>query len=49
MKIIASIEDPDVIHKILDYLGLPTDVPTPAPPRSQPSEFEDIVYDLDSL
>ncbi len=49
MKVIAAIEDPDVIRKILVHLGLPTDIPTPVPPRSQQSEFDEIVYDLDSL
>ena len=49
MKIIASIEEPDVIHRILDHLGLPTEVPSPAPPRSRQADFEEIIYDLDSL
>jgi hypothetical protein len=49
MKIIAAIEEPDVIRRILDHLGLPTDAPTPAPPRSRQTEFDEIIYDLDSL
>jgi hypothetical protein len=34
LKIIAAIEDPAVIAKILAHLGLPTRAPPQAPPRS---------------
>jgi hypothetical protein len=34
MKIIACIEDPQVIKKILSHLGLPTKAPTIFPPRN---------------
>jgi hypothetical protein len=34
MRVVATIEDPVVIRKILTYLGLPTDVPAPRPPPS---------------
>jgi hypothetical protein len=36
MKIIASIEDPAVIKKILQHLGLPTKPPQPWPARGPP-------------
>ena len=49
MKVIAAIEDPKVVCKILDHLGLPTDVPSPAPAKSSQIEFEEIVYDLDDF
>ena len=32
MQLIATIEDPSVIRKILAQLGLPTEVPQPRPP-----------------
>jgi hypothetical protein len=32
MRVVATIEDPVVIRKILAHLGLPTDVPAPRPP-----------------
>jgi hypothetical protein len=31
-RVVATIEDPVVIRKILTHLGLPTDVPAPRPP-----------------
>ena len=37
MKIIASIEDPRVIKKILSHLGLPSKPPMPWPARGPPS------------
>ncbi len=37
MKIIASIEDPRVIKKILSHLGLPSKPPMPWPARGSPS------------
>jgi len=32
MRVIATIEDPVVIRKILTHLGLPTEVPAASPP-----------------
>jgi hypothetical protein len=32
MQVIATIEDPVVIQKILTHLGLPTEPPAPGPP-----------------
>ena len=41
MKIIAAIEDPKVIKKILAHLGLPTKAPTPWPVRGPPDSFDE--------
>ena len=44
MKIIAAIEDPKVIRKILDHSGLPTKPPSLHPARGAPKQqhhFED--------
>jgi len=34
LRLVATIENRDVIERILAHLGLPVDVPTPAPARS---------------
>ena len=36
LRLLATIEHRAVVEKILRHLGLPTDVPRPAPPRSPP-------------
>lgn len=36
MRLIALIDQADVIRRILGHLGLPTDVPEPAPARAPP-------------
>ena len=42
MKIIAAVEDPQVIKKILDHLGLPSTPPLATPARGPPpSEWDD--------
>ena len=41
MSIIAAIEDPPVIKKILDHLGLPSRQPMPWPARGPPSRAAD--------
>jgi hypothetical protein len=46
MQLIALIEDPDVIKKILDHLGLPTETPKARPARAPP---EDPQLDFDEL
>ena len=38
MKIIAAIEDPKVIRKILEHMGLPTKPPTLHPARGPPMQ-----------
>lgn len=43
MRVIATIEDPAVIRKILECLGLPYEPPRRAPPRAPPQgEFESL-------
>jgi len=34
MRVVATIENPVVIRRILTHLGLPTAAPTPRPPPS---------------
>ena len=41
-KIIAAIEDPKVIKKILNHLGLPTKPPEPWPARGPPSRLRSL-------
>jgi len=41
MKIIASIEDPQVIKKILEHLGIPSKLPIPWPARGPPQRADD--------
>jgi hypothetical protein len=36
MRLLATIEDAAVVRRILEHLGVPTDVPTPWPARSPP-------------
>lgn len=47
MKFLALIEDPAVIRKILDHLGLPPEPPRPRPARPPPDDpqldFDDFV------
>jgi hypothetical protein len=40
MRLIALIEQADVIRRILGHLGLPTDVPGPAPARAPPRVYD---------
>jgi hypothetical protein len=37
MSLIATIDDPRIIRKILGHLGLPTEVPQPRPARPPPA------------
>ena len=39
MKLIALIEDPVVIAKILDHLGLSSEIPRARPARPPPERF----------
>jgi hypothetical protein len=41
MKIIAAIEEPNVIEKTLSHLGLPTKAPTPWQASEPPLAFDD--------
>jgi hypothetical protein len=36
LRLIALIQQADVIRRILTHLGVPVEVPTPQPPRSPP-------------
>ena len=47
MRVISTIEDPKVIRRILEHLGLPTEIPSPAPARSRFLGDDGVVYDLD--
>ncbi|MCP4602140.1 MAG: hypothetical protein GY847_16760 [Proteobacteria bacterium] len=40
MKIVALIDQPQVIKKILKHFGLPTEIPQARPARSPPREKE---------
>jgi hypothetical protein len=40
MRLIALIEQADVIRRILRHLGLPTEVPEPAPARAPPRVYD---------
>ena len=40
VRLIALIDDPPVIRRILGHLGLPTEVPAARPPRAPPIPFE---------
>ena len=48
MRIIAAIDDPPLVEKILAHLGLPSERPVIAPARSPPQlEFDDEFGDSD--
>jgi hypothetical protein len=40
LRLIATIDNPDVMRKILAHLGLPTQIPAPLPARSPPQALE---------
>ena len=39
MRLLATIEQPEVVRKILEHLGLPTESPQPRPARSPPEQI----------
>ena len=43
-KLIALIEEPRVVRKILEHLDLPKEIPTPCPARSPPLDWEEPAY-----
>jgi uncharacterized protein YbaR (Trm112 family) len=43
MSLIATIEEPQVIRKILGHLGLPTEIPLPRPPPAPSDFFSDLL------
>ena len=46
MRLLATIEDPQVIRKIVAHLGLPTEVPVLSPPRPPPARAADLFADI---
>ena len=42
VRLIALIDDPPVIRRILGHLGLPIEVPVARPPRAPPIPFEPV-------
>jgi len=40
MRLLATIEEPDVVRKILKHLGLSTEIPEPRPARSPPEQTD---------
>ena len=42
MKVVQVVDDPIVISKICEHLGLPTSLPPMAPPRASPQELFDL-------
>ena len=46
MRLIATIEDPQVICRILAHLGLPTESPDPSPTRPPPGRAADLFSDI---
>ena len=49
LELIALIEDPKVIQRILSHLGLPTEVPAARPARSPPLGRSEPWYDADDV
>ena len=47
LRLIALIEDAQVIRRILTHLGLPAEVPAARPARPPPSSFEPVDHDVD--
>jgi len=43
MELIATIDDPAVVRKILSHHGLPTEIPTTRPARPPPGEAWQLV------
>jgi len=41
MRFVAAIDDPEVVRRILGYLGLPTSIAPPLPARSPPVLTQD--------
>ena len=48
MRVIAAIDDPPIVEKILEHLGLPSERPVIAPARAPPRpELDDEFGDSD--
>jgi hypothetical protein len=48
MRVIATIDEPAVVKKILEHLGLSTEIPSPRPARPPP-EDQEIPPDYDAF
>jgi hypothetical protein len=46
LRFIATIEDPVVVQRILRHVGLPTEVPEPAPARAPPASANLLAFDF---
>lgn len=46
LRFIATIEDPVVVARILRHVGLPTEVPEPAPARSPPTPAGPLAFEF---
>jgi len=46
LRLIATIEDPAVVQRILGHLGLPTELPGLYPARPPPDEGDTPVFDF---
>lgn len=44
MRLLATIEDPRVIHRLLAHLGLPTEVPQARPPPARAADLFSGIY-----
>ena len=44
LRLIALIEEPVVIQRILRHLGVPTEIPAPRPARAPPRRVESLVH-----
>lgn len=47
MKLIALIDEPPVVRKILEHVGLSTVIPSPRPARSPPLNWDEPTYFVD--
>ena len=52
MRVIAALSEPSVVARVLSHIGLPTQLPQPAPARAPPvwpdDELDQGAFDLDA-
>jgi len=46
LRFIATIEDPVVVRRILQHVGLPTETPEPTPARAPPGPDSPLAFDF---
>ncbi len=46
LRLVAALDDPHVIRRILTHLGLPVDPPRPDPPQPPPAESGSLLADV---